>query len=136
MKYYVPFRTLRSDIPSITLHKNSENFDTDDTGVTSNEIFFEEAYKRSANNFTNPPDLMIFDDAIFAKDLVKNFVELNDKTVSFQPATFIDNQGKYHEEYWIIKPTIYTSVIDLNDSKYELLSELDPKNLLVNTYDF
>lgn len=46
MKYYVPFRTTRSDIPSITLHKNSENFDTEDTGKTSNDVFLRTLIKK------------------------------------------------------------------------------------------
>ncbi len=50
MKYYVPFRTLRSDIPSITLHRNSENFDTEDTGKTSNDVFLRTLIKKQKIN--------------------------------------------------------------------------------------
>lgn len=46
MKNYIPFRTLRSDIPSIILHKNSENFDTDDTGKKSNDVFLRTLIKK------------------------------------------------------------------------------------------
>ncbi len=50
MNYYIPFRTLDKKFPSITLHKNSENFDTEDTGKTSNDVFLRTLIKKQKIN--------------------------------------------------------------------------------------
>ncbi|MBT3146680.1 imm11 family protein [Neptunomonas phycophila] len=133
MKYYVPFRTLRSDIPSITLHRNSENFDTEDTRNTSNDVFFEEAYKKTRDKFSAPPEAMIFDNSLIVIQEVKEIFKNN---VSIQPATFIDNDNKYHEKYWLIKPSTYYSAINLEKSDYEITFILDSNEPLFNTYEF
>ena len=133
MKYYVPVRTLRSDIPSITLHRNSENFDTEDTGKTSNDVFFEDAYKKTKDKFSTPPGAMIFDNSLIVIQEAKDFFKNN---VSIQPATFIDNDNKYHENYWLIKPSTYYSAINLDKSDHEITFILDSNEPLFNTYEF
>lgn len=133
MNYYIPFRTLDKKFPSITLHKNSENFDTEDTGKTSNDVFFEDAYKKTKDKFSTPPGAMIFDNSLIVIQEAKDFFKNN---VSIQPATFIDNDNKYHENYWLIKPSTYYSAISLDKSDYEITFILDSNEPLFNTYEF
>ena len=64
MNYYIPFRTLDKKFTSITLHKKSENFNTEDTEKTSNDVFFEDAYKKTKDKFSTPPGAMIFDNSL------------------------------------------------------------------------
>ena len=136
MKYYVPFRTPRSDIPSITLHKNSENFEISEVGDKNNPIFIEEAYKKSNNNFSSPPDLMIFDNFIFSNSKLKDHLCSKKYNIKYQESIFIDNSKKYHEDYWAIVPTDIIDIIDTKSSSIELTFELDSNNPLYNDYLF
>jgi len=136
MKYYVPFRTLKNKSPSITLHRNSENFVINEVGDTDNPVFIEEAYKKSNNNSSSPPDLMIFDNCLFSNSTLKNYLCSKKYNIKYQESIFIDNSKKYHEDYWAIVPTDIIDIIDTKSSIMELTFELDSNNPLYNDYLF
>jgi hypothetical protein len=134
--FYIPFRSLEKEIPSITLHRNSENFEINEVGDTLNPIFIEEAYKKSNNNFSSPPDLMIFDNCIFSNSKLKDHLCSKKYNIKYQESIFIDNSKKYHEDYWAIVPTDIIDIIDTKSSSIELTFELDSNNPLYNDYLF
>jgi len=98
--------------------------------------FFEDPYNKGNKKFDMPPDLMTDNEVIVCSEIFFEFLKENTNDIKFQEAVFIDNNNKYHEEYWVIFPTKTIEVIDMDHSLFTIEHRSRNNNPYRNTYNF
>jgi hypothetical protein len=134
MKFYIPFRELNPKNPRIKLNKRSKNVKLKNIGSLNTTIFIEDSYKES-NKSLNPSPIMNLDTALVVNEKIKNFIKERDPTINYEQACYIKSEDEFIDDYWIIRPNTKQSIIDLEESKFDL-DVIDEEMPSLNMYYF
>jgi hypothetical protein len=134
LKFYIPFRDLKSSNPKIKLSKKSENIKLRDIGSLNTIIFIEGSYKKD-NNSLDPSPIMNLDTALVVNEKIKNFIIDRDSAINYEQACYIKSEVEFIDDYWIIRPNTKQSIIDLEKSKFDL-DVIDEEMPSLNMYYF
>jgi hypothetical protein len=134
LKFYIPFRELKSSNPKIKLSKRSENIKLKDIGSLNTIIFIEDSYKKD-NKSLDPSPIMKLDTALVVNEKIKNFIKERDPTINYEQACYIKSEDEFIGDYWIIRPNTKQSIIDLEESKFDL-DVIDEEMPSLNMYYF
>jgi hypothetical protein len=66
------------------------------------------------------PDALMYFDKIVGNNLVKQILEEISPNIIYNKCIIKDTNGQRHEDYWIIKPNIVDTPIDLTLSDYRI----------------
>jgi hypothetical protein len=90
--------------------------------------------KNSETNKTEVlPDALMYFDTIVGNNLVKQIPEEISPNIIYNKCIITDTNGQRHEDYWIIKPNIVDTPIDLTLSDYRIDNVIDkPPPSLIN----
>jgi hypothetical protein len=135
MKYYVPFKDIKTIYPTLKLHRLSKSIDKYDIENLGSTIYFEDAFKDRYNEKKLPSDMMFNTTGLVVNDLFYDFLIRSNIAINSEKACFIDKENIYHEGYWLVEPKNENSVISLDNSIYEE-SEFDEDFPNIKTYEF
>jgi hypothetical protein len=120
MHYYIPFKSIDNEYPSLILHEISKNIDLSDLGNLNTTVFVQDAFPEITNRNIKPTDLMDFDNYLVVNKTLLDHLLEKDAKINYEAACFITKDNTYHEDYWIIKPTKTRNIISLEKSEYTI----------------
>jgi hypothetical protein len=135
MHYYVPFKNISKESPSLTLHKNSKNIDLSNLGNLNTTVFVQDAFPEITNRNIKPTDLMDFDNYLVVNKTLLDHLLEKDAKINYEVACFITKNDTCHEDYWIIKPTKTRNIISLEKSEYTV-KVIDKDHPFLDRYKF
>jgi hypothetical protein len=135
MKYYAPFKDIKTIYPTLKPHRLSKSIDKYDIENLGSTIYFEDGFKDRYNEKKLPSDMMFNKTGLVVNDLFYDFLTRSKIAINSEKACFIDKENIYHEGYWLVEPKNENSVISLENSIYEE-SEFDEDFPNIKTYEF
>ncbi len=129
-QYYIIFEKYNEDTLYLAVHDRSDYRNYEYTKLTFGQpMFFENGYREEdlARGIRRPIKNAHLDATwpVVSKEIKESLEHTENATFQFYPAVIVDDEGNYHEEYWVFNIFEQMDVLDLEKCE---IDDFDPNN--------